>query len=48
MIWYGKQLVARLIYLPAIIAAQVTALSQTPTWMYMHQEAAMTVLSTRH
>ena len=25
MIWYGKQLFARLIYLPAVIAAQVTS-----------------------
>jgi hypothetical protein len=32
MIWYGKQLVARATYLPAIVAAQVApyALSKTP------------------
>ena len=32
MIWYGKQLVARATYLPAIVAAQVApyALSETP------------------
>ena len=32
MLWYGKQMVARAIYLPAIIAAQVApyALSKAP------------------
>ena len=30
MVWYGKQVVARLIYLPAIVAAQVTSQAQSP------------------
>ena len=38
MIWYGKQLVARLIYLPAIIAAQVTSLALDPTRMTVRQQ----------
>ena len=32
MIWYGKQLVARVMYLPAIIAAQVPILPRAPTF----------------